>query len=191
VDHLDETEQRLLRLAVNRLGENGAWDLGELEARFKELVIADAPIEITGFGIDEVEQIIIGTDEGQREAVDLAAPGSSAIARTGDFFRLGAHRVIYGDATDPAVIQRLMGCDVARLVLTDEPLETAILENATEGATSKTAIASERERTPVFLISIASGWTPSCHICGTAASSAHSSTGAACLLLTVLPRPCA
>ena len=26
VDHLDETEQRLLRLAVNRLGEKGFWD---------------------------------------------------------------------------------------------------------------------------------------------------------------------
>jgi len=31
VDHLDKTEQRLLRLAVNRLGEKGSWDIGELE----------------------------------------------------------------------------------------------------------------------------------------------------------------
>jgi ParB-like nuclease domain len=59
VDHLDETEQRLLRLAVNRLGEKGFWDLGELEAEFKELIIADAPIEISGFGADEVEQLIL------------------------------------------------------------------------------------------------------------------------------------
>ena len=46
VDHLDETEQRLLRLAVNRLAEKGIWDIGELETEFKELIIADAPIEI-------------------------------------------------------------------------------------------------------------------------------------------------
>src|ERR1035441_3328090 len=39
VDHLDETEQRLLRLVVNRLGEKGVWDVGELEAEFKELII--------------------------------------------------------------------------------------------------------------------------------------------------------
>ena len=31
-------------MAVNRLGEKGIWDLGELEAEFKELIIADAPI---------------------------------------------------------------------------------------------------------------------------------------------------
>jgi ParB-like chromosome segregation protein Spo0J len=58
VDHLDETEQRLLRLAVNRLGEKGFWDLGELQAEFKELIIADAPIEISGFDADEVGQHI-------------------------------------------------------------------------------------------------------------------------------------
>ena len=55
VDHLDETEQRLLRLAVNRLAEKGIWDIGELEAEFKELIIADAPIEISGFGLDEID----------------------------------------------------------------------------------------------------------------------------------------
>jgi hypothetical protein len=27
----------LLRLAVNRLAEKGVWDIGELEAEFKEL----------------------------------------------------------------------------------------------------------------------------------------------------------
>jgi hypothetical protein len=53
VDHLNESEQRLLRLAVNRLGEKGSWDIAELEAEFKELIIAEAPIELSGFGSDE------------------------------------------------------------------------------------------------------------------------------------------
>ena len=50
VDHLDETEQRLLRMAVNRLAETGSWDVGALKAEFEELILSDAPIEITGFG---------------------------------------------------------------------------------------------------------------------------------------------
>ena len=62
VDHLDETEQRVLRLAVNRLAEKGVWDVAELEAEFKELIIADAPIEISGFGSDEIDQLVIGTN---------------------------------------------------------------------------------------------------------------------------------
>ena len=34
VDHLSPKEQRLLRLAVNRLGEKGQWDLDELKVEF-------------------------------------------------------------------------------------------------------------------------------------------------------------
>jgi hypothetical protein len=39
----------------------------------------------------------------------------------GDLFRLGSHRLICGDATDPTVIRRLMAHDVARFVFTDAP----------------------------------------------------------------------
>src|SRR5260370_8192603 len=71
VDHLNETEQRLLRLAVNRLGEKGVWDVGELEAEFKELIIADVPIEISGFGSDEIDQVLIGGNEDAYEPANL------------------------------------------------------------------------------------------------------------------------
>jgi hypothetical protein len=134
VDHLDETEQRLLRLAVNRLGEKGCWDVGELEAEFKELIIADAPIEISGFDSDEIDQIVIGGNEDGCEAGDLAPlPGASASARINDMFLLGSHLVICGDATDPAVVRRLMRTDVARMVLTDEPFKVAAGAHLTGG----------------------------------------------------------
>jgi len=42
------------------LGEKGFWDVGELEAEFKELIIADAPIEISRFGADEIDKIVSG-----------------------------------------------------------------------------------------------------------------------------------
>jgi ParB/Sulfiredoxin domain len=42
VEHLSETEQRVLRLAVNRLGEKGEWNLEELKFEFEELIEADA-----------------------------------------------------------------------------------------------------------------------------------------------------
>ena len=134
VDHLDETEQRLLRLAINRLGEKGSWDIGELEAEFKELIISDAPIEISGFGSDEIDQIVIGGDDDGYEASDLAPlPGASAIARVGDLFLLGSHRLICGDATDSAVVKRLMRTDVARMIFTDEPFNVAIGGHVTGG----------------------------------------------------------
>jgi ParB-like chromosome segregation protein Spo0J len=45
IEHLSEMEHRVLRLAVNRLGEKGEWDLDELKVEFEELIFADAPIE--------------------------------------------------------------------------------------------------------------------------------------------------
>ena len=126
IDHLDETEQRLLRLAVNRLGEQNVWDLGELEAEFKELIIADAPIEISGFGADEVALLVDENNEVEPETIDLASSAGPAIARVGDLFRLGRHRLICGDATDPGVIRQLMGHDLARFVFTGGPFPPGI-----------------------------------------------------------------
>jgi ParB-like chromosome segregation protein Spo0J len=38
VDHLSLDEQRVLRLAVNRLAEKGQWDLDALKIEFEELI---------------------------------------------------------------------------------------------------------------------------------------------------------
>ena len=37
------------------MGEKGSWDIAELEVEFKELIIAEAPIELSGFGSDEID----------------------------------------------------------------------------------------------------------------------------------------
>src|ERR1700730_17384471 len=48
VEHLTGSEQRLLRVALNRLGENGAWSLEDLKVEFEELIVEQTPIEISG-----------------------------------------------------------------------------------------------------------------------------------------------
>jgi hypothetical protein len=45
IDHLNAEEQRVLRLAVNRLSERV---LDALKVEFEELIVADAPIEVSG-----------------------------------------------------------------------------------------------------------------------------------------------
>ena len=49
-----------MRLAVNRLAENGHWDLDALKIEFEELILLDAPIEITGFSPAEIDHVILG-----------------------------------------------------------------------------------------------------------------------------------
>ncbi|HYF55743.1 MAG TPA: DNA methyltransferase, partial [Salinarimonas sp.] len=141
--HLTAAEKRALRLALNRLGERGAWDLGSLRVELQELLIEDLDLEITGFDGAEIDSILLEDEPPSHEpgplTPDLAAQPR---ARPGDVYRLGAHRLICGDARDPAVWARLMGEERARLVLTDEPYNVPIRGHVTGGAHREFAMAS-------------------------------------------------
>ena len=154
IDHLSEDEQRVLRLAVNRLGEKGQWDLEELKIEFEELILADAPIEISGFSLDEIDQIVIGDELEAAEQGPLEPDsGAVAVARLGDLFELGPHRVICGDATDPTALARLTDGDPpARLVLSDVPFNVPITGHVSSGDHREFAMASGEMTDAEFLI---------------------------------------
>jgi hypothetical protein len=59
IEHLNETERRVLRLAANRLAEKGEWNLDELKIEFEALIVANAPIEVSGFTLDEIDHIVL------------------------------------------------------------------------------------------------------------------------------------
>lgn len=59
VSNLSPEELRLLRLAINRLGETGQWDLEELSLEFQELLDGGASLEETGFTLPEIDQITL------------------------------------------------------------------------------------------------------------------------------------
>ena len=128
IDHLDEGEQRLLRLAANRLAEKGEWNLEELKVEIEDLVLQDAPIEIAGFSLDEIDQVLLDDNVRAAEAGPLEPEASAvAVARRGDVFALGPHRLICGDATDASDWRRLMDDGVlARIFLTDQPFNVKI-----------------------------------------------------------------
>ena len=153
IGHLNPEEQRVLRLAVNRLAEKGEWNLDALKTEFDELILLDAPIEITGFSPPEIDQVILGdAGEGLEQGPVEPEPCATAIARIGDMFQLGLHRIACGDATDPAVLARLLeGDDRARLVVTDEPYNVKIAGNVTGGPHREFAMASGEMTDSEFL----------------------------------------
>jgi DNA modification methylase len=153
IDHLTEVEQRTLRLAINRLSEKGEWDLTELKIEFEELILTDAPIEISGFSLAQIDQIVLGDEaEGIEQGPLAPEPDAVPVARLGDIFRLGEHRIMCGDATDPAVLARLMdGDSPARLVLTEEPYNVPIARNVTGGAHREFVMASGEMSNAEFL----------------------------------------
>jgi hypothetical protein len=112
VEHLSPNEQRVLRLAVNRLAGKGQWDLDALKIEFEELVLTDAPIEIAGFSSAEIDHVILGDGGDGLEQGPLEPDAAVAVTRIGDVFQLGPHRIVCGDATDPAVLARLFEGDL-------------------------------------------------------------------------------
>ena len=143
IEHLSEAELRTLRLAVNRIGEKGQWNIDELKLEFEELMLADAPIEVSGFLLDEIDQIVLD-DVGDGIEQGPLAPETDAvaIAKLGDMFELGPHRLICGSSTDPATLRQLMDGEVARVVLADQPYNVRISGHVTSGAHREFAMAS-------------------------------------------------
>ena len=130
------------RVAPRRqpLGEKGEWNLDELKIEFEELSVADAPIEVSGFSLDEIDHIVLGE-------VDAIA-----VARIGDVFDLGPHRIVCGSTTEPETLRRLMeGDPSARLVLTDEPSNVPIAGHVTGGRHREFAMASGEMTDAEFL----------------------------------------
>src|SRR5580693_3102787 len=152
IEHLSKDQQRVLRLAVNRLAEKDQWDLDALKIEFEGLIVIDAPIEITGFSPAEIDHVILGDAPEGLEQGPLDPDPAIAVARVGDRFQLGPHRIVCGDATDPAVLARLLEGDApARLVLTDEPYNVKIAGHVTGGDHREFAMASGEMTDAEFL----------------------------------------
>src|SRR5262249_52070756 len=86
----------------------GQWDLDALKIEFEELIVIDAPLEIAGFSPGEIDHVILGDGTAGLEEGPLEPdPSVAAIAKLGDVFQLGSHRIVCGSATDPGTLRRL------------------------------------------------------------------------------------
>jgi DNA modification methylase len=117
---LDLTDPRARRLAVadNRIGElNLDWDPEVLAQLHGDGVPLD---EL--FTVDELERLVgHGFTTGQTDENEVLDPPESSTIQAGDLFILGPHRVLCGDATNPADVARLLGDARPRLMTTDPP----------------------------------------------------------------------
>jgi DNA modification methylase len=122
--HLSEAEKRAYIIADNKLAENAGWDEKILKEEMRDLMASDFDLSVTGFSDKELEEILDDSGEalpGETEADDAPALAQEPVARTGDLWLLGAHRVLVGDAINSDDVDVLMDGDLANLVVTDPP----------------------------------------------------------------------
>ena len=138
LDHLTDKERKEYTLVHNKTTMDTGFDLDLLVPELAELDLSDFDFD---FGIeDEEEEPEIVEDEAP-EVDEDAEP----IAKLGDIWQLGRHRLMCGDSTDKATVELLMDGKKADMVFTDPPY--ALFGNSTGVA----GICDDKMTRPFFL----------------------------------------
>ena len=130
ISGLNTSEKHAVVIADNRLPELAAWDFDVLRLQFQDLIDIDFDIELTGFSTGEVDLVIDGAAQSiaTDPADDLAglASESPAVARPGDIWELGRHRLACGDAQRDETYKQLLDGRFAEMMVSDPPYNVRI-----------------------------------------------------------------
>jgi len=127
LSHLTDADKRAYILADNQLATKAGWDRELLALEFQGLLELGFDLSIAGFEIAEVDFIIETERAKHEDDVEKPLPAvGPAVTQRGDVWRLGAHRIICGDARDLMAYEALMGDERADLVFTDPPYNVPI-----------------------------------------------------------------
>ena len=112
-------------VADNRLATLAQWDEPAL-AQLLEQLKAEDSLDGVGFSTDDIDALVQKLRDEEHADKDLDddgpdEPQAVAIAKTGDLWCLGEHRLLCGDSTNLRDVLRVMGGEKAALVATDPP----------------------------------------------------------------------
>lgn len=122
VEHLSDAEKRAYILADNKLALNAGWDKELLALELQGLLDLEFDIELTGFSLAEIDFVLDDAKASDPEGSDLAenaipAIKKQAVSQTGYLWLLGRHKLLCGDAQDPACFEKLIRNERIDLVL--------------------------------------------------------------------------
>ena len=123
LDHLTDEERKSYIIAHNKLTMNSDFDIDILRTELENLKELDFDLELTGFNVDELDDIL-GKNEEEVEIVeddfDIETPEEPK-AKLGDIYQLGSHFLMCGDSTNIDDVEKLMDGNKADMVFTDPP----------------------------------------------------------------------
>jgi DNA modification methylase len=121
-------QARLLNIALNKI--SGSFDQELLARLLKDLNrVPDLNLTLSGFEEGELKKLLKNLNAREKreqvETFDLEAATKAAqaapVAKRGDIWLLGEHRLGCGDSTDYEAVQRLLGRSRAMMSFTDPP----------------------------------------------------------------------
>ena len=115
LEHMSDEQRKQYMLVHNQTTMNSDFDLDILSEELDDLLDFDAEFYDFDISLDDEEDL--------QEIVEdeTPEPPEEPITKLGDLWQMGEHRLICGDSTDIAVIDRLMDGVKADMVFTDPP----------------------------------------------------------------------
>ena len=120
--HMSEAQKRAYILADNQLALNAGWDDELLRLELADLSELGFDLGLIGFGAGELEQLLAGNSRtGLTEDDEAPALPEQAVSRPGDLWVMGEHRLLCGDSTVLADVERVLNGQLADMTFTDPP----------------------------------------------------------------------
>ena len=120
---LTDAQKKAYVIADNKMALNAGWNEELLKTELENLKELDFDLELTGFNIDELDELF-KQDEEEQEIVEDdfdIEPPEEPKAKLGDIYQLGSHRLMCGDSTKEEDVAKLMNGVKADMVFTDPP----------------------------------------------------------------------
>ena len=138
LDHLTDAQKRAYVIADNRLALNSGWDTEMLKVEFADLQELGFDLELTGFDLDEIKELLapVGT-EGLTDPDDAPPPPENPRTVPGDIWVMGKHRLLCGDSTSVSDLEKLTEGQLVDMWLTDPPYNVAYEGGTKEKLTIK------------------------------------------------------
>jgi DNA modification methylase len=110
-------------IADNRTAELAEWDSDILAAQLSGLLTDDEALaNAAGFSAEEIEAMLSDlSDPAEIDEDEVPEPPVDPIAKLGDLWILGEHRLLCGDSTKAKDVTRLMAGVKADMMVTDPP----------------------------------------------------------------------
>lgn len=119
--HLTPTQRRALMIADNRIAENAGWDEAMLASELAALKDEDVDLGLLGFDESDIDRLLAEANDESADLDEAPEPPAEPISRPGDLWICGEHRVLCGDATVLADVEKVLGGELADMAFTDPP----------------------------------------------------------------------
>jgi DNA modification methylase len=124
---LTPAQIKAYRIADNQTASLAEWNYDMLPIELADLQGLDFNLDLLGFDQDELAKILNpALKDGQCDPDDVPAPPDAAITQKGDLWLLGDHRLLCGDSSKVADVDRLLNGQAVHLVNTDPPYNVKV-----------------------------------------------------------------